>query len=114
MDTIVCLGSIISGGKVHRSILGPQTRINSFAEVDQSIVFAGVDIGRRAKVRRAIIDKGVAIPAGMHVGYDHELDAARGFTLTENGVTVIAQSFAEGQILQNNTRRPQVDEPLNV
>ncbi len=114
MDTIVCLGSIISGGEVRQSILGPQTRINSFAEVDQSILFAGVDVGRRAKVRRAIIDKGVAIPAGMHVGYDPEVDAARGFTVTDNGVTVIPQSFAEGQILQNEARRPKIDEPLNV
>jgi glucose-1-phosphate adenylyltransferase len=114
MDAIVCLGSIISGGEVRRSILGPQTRINSFAEIDESILFAGVDVGRRAKVHRAIIDKGVAIPAGMHVGYDHELDAARGFTITENGVTVIPQSFAEGQILENEARRQRVDEPLNV
>jgi glucose-1-phosphate adenylyltransferase len=104
MDSIVCLGSIISGGEVRRSILGPKTRVNSFAEVDQSIVFAGVDIGRRAKVRRAIIDKGVSIPAGVQIGYDPELDSARGFTVTENGVTVIAQSDGVEQFLEGGRK----------
>ncbi len=92
MDSIVCLGSIISGGQVQRSILGPKTRVNSYAEVDQSILFSGVNIGRRAKVRRAIIDKGVDIPAGIEIGYDHELDLARGFAVTDRGVTVIAKA----------------------
>ena len=104
MDSIVCLGSIISGGEVRRSILGPKTRVNSFAEVDQSIVFSGVDIGRRAKVHRAIIDKGVSIPAGVQIGYDPELDSARGFTVTENGVTVIAQSDGVEQFLEGGRK----------
>ena len=114
MDSIVCLGSIISGGVVRQSILGAKTRVNSFAEVDQSILFGDVDIGRRAKIRRAIIDKGVSIPAGVQIGYDHELDAARGFTVTENGVTVIAQSYAEGQFLTGGRKQPEIDEPLEV
>jgi len=114
MDSIVCLGSIISGGEVRRSILGPQARINSFAQVDRSILFSGVDVGRRAKVRRAIIDKGVSIPAGVQVGYDPELDTARGFTVTESGVTVIAQSCAGEHFLEGKARRPKMDEPLEV
>ncbi|NQT14182.1 MAG: glucose-1-phosphate adenylyltransferase [Planctomycetes bacterium] len=114
MDSIVCLGSIVSGGEVRRSILGPRTRVNSFAEVDQSILFSRVDIGRRAKVRRAIIDKGVSIPAGVHVGYDRELDIARGFTVTENGVTVITQSFAEGSFGAGGAKNSGVDEALEV
>jgi len=114
MDSIVCLGSIVSGGEVRQSILGPKTRVNSFAEVEQSILFAAVQIGRRAKVRRAIIDKGVAIPAGTQVGYDRALDVARGFTVTENGVTIIAQSYAEGQFLEAGGKRPKIDEPLEV
>ena len=64
LDSIVCQGSIISGGQVERSILGPTCRINSYAQVEDSILFDGVDVGRHAKVRRAIIDKGVHIPAG--------------------------------------------------
>jgi glucose-1-phosphate adenylyltransferase len=94
LDSIVCPGSIISGGRVQRSIIGPKARINSFAQVVDSIVFAGVDIGRRAKIRRAIIDKGVQIPEDVEIGYDHEVDRARGFLVTESDVTVIAK--AEG------------------
>ncbi|MBN1589729.1 MAG: glucose-1-phosphate adenylyltransferase [Pirellulales bacterium] len=92
MDSIVCMGSIISGGQVRRSILGSDTRVNSYAKVEESILFEGVNIGRRAKVRRAIIDKGVCLPPEFEVGYDHELDRRRGFTVTETGVTVIAKT----------------------
>jgi len=94
LDSIVCPGSIVSGGSVQRSIIGPRTRINSYAQVLDSILFSGVDIGRRARVRRAIIDKGVHIPEDAEIGYDRESDRARGFVVTESGVTVIAK--AEG------------------
>lgn len=94
LDSIVCLGSIVSGGQVRRSILGPNTRINSFARVEDSILFEGVDVGRHAKVRRAIIDKGVRVPGGVSIGYDHEQDRARGFVVSEGGVVVIAKAFS--------------------
>jgi glucose-1-phosphate adenylyltransferase len=94
LDSIVCGGSIISGGHVERSILSFGVRVNSFARVEDSIVFEGVDIGRHAQVRRTIIDKGVHIPADTRIGYDHDHDRARGFTVTEEGVVVIAK--AEG------------------
>lgn len=94
LDSIVCLGSIVSGGHVERSILGFNCRINSYAHVEESILFEGVTIGRHAKIRRAIIDKGVHIPEGATIGYDLEQDRRRGFTLTENGVVCIAK--AEG------------------
>ncbi len=92
LDSIVCLGCIVSGGLVQRSILGPRTRINSYAEVYDSILFGEVNVGRYARIRRAIIDKGVSIPPGMQIGFDLELDRKRGFTVTEQGVTVITQS----------------------
>jgi glucose-1-phosphate adenylyltransferase len=92
LDSIVCLGSILSGGQAERSILGLDTRINSYARVEDSILFDHVDVGRHAKLRRAIIDKGVRIPANMEIGYDHDLDRKRGFTVTEKNVTVIAQT----------------------
>ncbi|MHB1037852.1 MAG: glucose-1-phosphate adenylyltransferase [Pirellulales bacterium] len=105
LDSIVCLGSIVSGGQVQHSILGPNTRINSFAKVEGSILFEGVDIGRHAKVRRAIIDKGVRIPPGMEIGYDHERDRARGFTITEGGITVIAKTDGVDHLLHNEPAR---------
>ncbi len=92
LDSIVCQGSIISGGQVERSILGTNVRVNSFARVEDSILFDGVDIGRHAKVRRAILDKWVRIPPGTRVGYDPEEDRARGFTVSASGITVIAKA----------------------
>ncbi len=91
-DSIVCAGSIISGGQVYRSILSPGVRINSFALVEDSILFDGVDVGRHARIRRAIIDKEVRVPAGFTIGHDPELDRTRGFTLSEEGITVVAKA----------------------
>ncbi len=89
LNTIVCQGSIISGGEVRHSILSPNVRINSFALVEESLLFDGVNVGRNARVRRAIIDKEVHVPAGVTIGYDAELDRARGLTVTETGITVV-------------------------
>lgn len=91
-DSVVCSGTIVSGGTINQSILGHAVRVNSFAAVNESIIFDDVTIGRHAKIRRSIIDKGVHIPPGVSVGYDHELDLQRGFTITENGITVIAKA----------------------
>jgi glucose-1-phosphate adenylyltransferase len=74
-------------------------RVNSYARVQDSIVFQDVDIGRHAKVRRAIIDKGVSIPAGVEIGYNLEQDRARGFTVSPGGVVVIAKADGVDQIL---------------
>ena len=68
-NSIVCQGVIVSGGQVYRVILSPGVRIHSYALVEDSILFDGVDIGRHARVRRAIIDKGVRVPPG----FDHRL-----------------------------------------
>jgi glucose-1-phosphate adenylyltransferase len=69
-------------------------RVNSFAWVEESILFEGVDIGRHARVRRAIIDKGVQVPPGMSIGFNAEEDAARGLTVSPQGVTVVAKGHA--------------------
>lgn len=92
LDSIVCMGSIISGGTVSGSIVGSNCRVNSFAHVQDSILFEGVNVGRHAKVRRAIIDKGVHIPPGIEIGYNVEQDRARGFTFSEGGIVVIAKA----------------------
>jgi glucose-1-phosphate adenylyltransferase len=92
LDSLVCGGSIVSGGVVRGSVLGPQVRVNSWSSVEDSILFAGVNIGRHAKVRRAIIDKEVEIPEGVEIGFDHDADRQRGFTVTEGGITVVGTS----------------------
>ncbi len=101
LDSIVCQGSIVSGGHAERAIIGSNCRINSFAHVEDSILFENVNIGRHAKIRRAIIDKGVHIPAGIEIGYDHDHDRARGFTVSENGVVVIAKADGVEHFLES-------------
>jgi glucose-1-phosphate adenylyltransferase len=91
-DSLVCDGCIISGGHVHRSVLSPKVRINSFSEVSESILFENVTVGRRCRIRRAIVDKNVEIPAGMTIGYDQAEDRRR-FHVTHGGVVVIPKGM---------------------
>jgi glucose-1-phosphate adenylyltransferase len=99
-DSIVCNGCVISGGHVNRSILSPNVRINSYATVEESILYDRVDVGRYARIRRAIIDKDVRVPAHATVGFDTEHDRQRGFTMTEQGVAVIAKATGAEEFLR--------------
>jgi glucose-1-phosphate adenylyltransferase len=87
-DSLVSHGCIISGGRIHRSVLSVGCRINSFSEVEESVLFERVKIGRHARLRRCIVDKDVEIPAGAEVGFDHDEDRKR-FEVTEEGIVVI-------------------------
>jgi glucose-1-phosphate adenylyltransferase len=102
LDSLVCNGCIISGGRVERSILSPDVRINSYSLVEDSILFDRVEVGRNAKIRRAIIDKDVKIPAGISVGYSLEDDAKR-FAVTESGIVVITK---EERIQEDGSHMP--------
>jgi glucose-1-phosphate adenylyltransferase len=88
LDSLICGGVVVSGGRAERSILSPQVRINSWALVQDSVLMDGVDVGRRAVLRRTVVDKGVRIPAGFVVGEDPDEDR-RHFPVTPAGVTVI-------------------------
>jgi glucose-1-phosphate adenylyltransferase len=92
LDSMVSPGCIISGGSVRRSILSPNVRVNSYAVVEDSILFDGVDVGRHSSIRRAIIDKDVKLPQSTTIGHDLEHDRRRGFTVTDQGVVVIAKA----------------------
>ena len=105
IDSVVCSGSIISGGRVVRSVLGHEVRVNSFAKVEDSILFDGVSVGRNARIKRAIIDKEVYIPAGVEIGYDHDFDRRRGFTVSDDGVVVIGKS---DKIVATSNRAPEL------
>ena len=87
-NSMVSEGCIISGGHVDRSILGPRVRVNSFSLVSESILFDGVEVGRHARIKRAIVDKGVQVPQGATIGYDEAEDRRR-FTVSEHGVVVV-------------------------
>jgi glucose-1-phosphate adenylyltransferase len=87
-DSLVASGGIISGGTIHRSILFPRVRINSFSHVEECVLMDGVDVGRYARLKRVIADKGVKIPPRMEIGFDLEEDKKR-FHVSEGGVVVI-------------------------
>jgi glucose-1-phosphate adenylyltransferase len=87
-DSMVCAGVIISGGTVRRSVLSPSVRVNSFAEVDGSVLFSGVEVGRGAVVRNAIVDKDVVLEPGAEVGVDIDADRER-FTVSDAGIVVV-------------------------
>lgn len=94
-DSLVSEGCILSGGHVHRSVLSPRVRVNSFSEVSESILFENVQIGRRCRIKRAIIDKNVEIPPNTTIGYDAEADRRR-FHITPEGVVVIPKGMKVG------------------
>jgi len=91
IDSIVCGGTILSGGMVKNSVLGRGVRIHAGAMVDDSIVFDNCDIGRKCKVRRAVLDKNVILPEGTAIGYDLEADKAR-YHVTESGIVCVPGS----------------------
>jgi glucose-1-phosphate adenylyltransferase len=93
VDSIVSSGCILSGGAVRNSVLSPDVRVNSYCEVDESIIFSHVNIGRHCRIRRAIIDRDVHIPEGTIIGYDTEADRQRYF-VTESGITVVTRDYS--------------------
>jgi glucose-1-phosphate adenylyltransferase len=89
VDSVVSPGVLVSGATVSGSVLSPGVRLHSWAQVTDSVLFDDVHIGRYAQVHRAIIDKNVVVPERVRIGLDHDHDRARGFTVTESGITVI-------------------------
>ena len=90
LDSMVAGGSIISGGRVQRSILGYNVRVNSYCEVSDSILYNHVNVGRHSRVRRAIIDRHVSLAEGTEIGYDTAADRRR-FHVTESGIVVVVR-----------------------
>ncbi len=90
VDAMVSPGCIISGGRVERSVLSPFVRINSYSYVGDSILFENVSVGRHARLQRTIVDKDVAIPEGMQIGFFPDEDRKR-FTVTDSGIVVISK-----------------------
>ncbi len=88
IDSIVSSGSILSGGSVKNSIIGRGVRVHSGAVVEDSIVFDNCDIGRKCRIRRAILDKNVTLPEETVIGYDLDADRQR-YHVTESGIVVV-------------------------
>ncbi|MCK9279417.1 MAG: glucose-1-phosphate adenylyltransferase [Melioribacteraceae bacterium] len=92
LNSIVCDGTVISGGLVERSIIGFNGRINSYSYITDSIIFDNCNIGRRTRIRRCIIDKNVTIPEGTEIGFDNEIDKKR-FTVSDTGIVIIPKNY---------------------
>ncbi|MDO4259413.1 MAG: glucose-1-phosphate adenylyltransferase [Actinomycetaceae bacterium] len=92
VDSFVSPGAIISGGEVFNSIVSPWVYIHSWAQVQDSVLMHGARVGRNATVSKAILDKGVLVEEGAVVGVDLEHDLARGYTVTESGITIVRKN----------------------
>ena len=91
-DSIVCSGSIVSGASVDSSVIGTNALVFAGATVERSVILDNVTIGRGAVIRNAILDKNVLVPDGAQIGVDHAADRARGFTVSDGGVTVLGKA----------------------
>ena len=88
-DSIVSPGCVISGGSVETSVISPNVWVHEGARVDHSVVLSHAEIGRNAVIHRAILDKHVTVADDAKVGVDPEADEARGFYISEGGITVV-------------------------
>lgn len=100
LDSIVCPGCIVSGGRVVSSVLSNAVRVNSYSEVHSSILYSGVDVGRYSRIRRAIVDRDVKIPENAEIGYDLERDRERGYYVTDSGIVVVARDLASAEFAE--------------
>lgn len=93
VNSVISAGSIISGAVVRNSVLSQDVRVNSYAEIDSSIIFSHVDIGRHCRIRRAIIDRDVHLPEGTVIGYDPNEDR-KNYFVTPSGLTVVTRDYS--------------------
>ena len=91
-NSMVSEGCIVSGGMLSKCVLSPKVKINSYSQVYDSILMENVNVGRYSEIRKAIIDKNVDIPPYTKIGVDREADIARGFYVSEGGVTVVPKN----------------------
>ena len=89
VNSIVSPGCVVSGALVENSVLSPNVGVHSWATVSDSVLMDGVSVGRHSVVRRAIVDKNTIIEEGARIGMDPDEDRARGYTVTESGITVV-------------------------
>ncbi|HMM94421.1 glucose-1-phosphate adenylyltransferase [Phycicoccus sp.] len=91
LNSAVSPGVVISGARVNGSVISPDVHVHSYTEVDDSVLLDGVQVGRHCRIRKAILDKNVVVPEGTSIGFDREADLARGFTVTDSGLTVVGK-----------------------
>jgi glucose-1-phosphate adenylyltransferase len=99
VDSMVSGGCVISGAKVQDSLLFSNVRVNSYSEVDHSVVLPDVNIGRNCRITKAVIDRGCDIPEGTIIGEDPQADAER-FYVSEQGVVLVTPEML-GQVIHH-------------
>jgi glucose-1-phosphate adenylyltransferase len=97
VDSLLCPGVVVSGGRVARSILANRVFVDEKAVVEDSIILGGVVVGKGAKIKRAILDKWCKVPDGYEIGYDLVEDAKK-FTVSESGIVVVPINYDFGAL----------------
>ncbi len=93
IESVVSGGCIVSGA-VHRSVLFSSVRVHSHSNVNWSVLLPGVQVGRRARLTRVVVDRGCFIPDDLVIGEDVEQDAKR-FYRSENGITLVTREMLD-------------------
>jgi glucose-1-phosphate adenylyltransferase len=95
ITSLISGGCIVSGAAVRRSLLFTGVHLNSWVTLENAVALPYVNVGRNARLRNVVIDRGVQIPEGLVVGEDPELDAKR-FRTTPQGICLITQAMIDG------------------
>ena len=89
IESMVSGGCLISGASIRRSLLFTNVEVRAFSQITESVVLPEARIARNCRIHKAIIDRGTIVPEGTEIGVDREADIARGFRITESGVTLV-------------------------
>jgi glucose-1-phosphate adenylyltransferase len=92
VDSLLCPGVVVSGAQIRRSILSNLVFVDELSKVEESLLFRGTRVGKRVKIRKAIIDKWVNVPDGCEIGYDLESDREK-YTVTDSGIVVVPRGY---------------------
>jgi len=94
-DSMISAGCIISGAKINKSLIFSNCKIHSYSTIEESLILPECEVHDGCTIKRAIIDRGCVIPEGMEIGVDHDEDRARGFRVTEGGITLVTPGMLD-------------------
>ncbi|MBS3796858.1 glucose-1-phosphate adenylyltransferase [Pseudoalteromonas sp. BDTF-M6] len=107
VDSTVSGGCIISGSMVRKSLLFSNVYVHSYCEIEEAVVLPGVVVNRNCRIKRAIIDRSCKIPAGLHIGVDHDQDRANGFRVSKNGIVLVTRDMLAALAAKTNSAEQQ-------
>jgi glucose-1-phosphate adenylyltransferase len=89
VDSLVSGGCVISGATLRRTLLFSNVMVENYSSLEDSVILPDVVVGRHVRLNRVIVDKGATLPDGFQAGSDPDADRARGFLVTDGGITLI-------------------------